>query len=395
MSKHLNDGQLRAALDGELGEIESRHLEGCPSCLERKRLIHSQVRQATGPLTFLAPASSPTPDSDLDARAALRRFQHRTLNHKETSMFKKLFASPALRYGLAALFVLAVIVSVPDTRALAARLLSLFRVQQVAVVPIDFTGMQQLTGRGPIGQQMGRLLSDSVTITQKPGGPVDVADAAQASQLAGFDVRLPEGMSATHISVMGAAAFTFTIDRAKAQALLEEAGHTDLVLPESIDGEDISVTIPSGVSTAYGNCPTPTDGESEREPGGESPGQRYADCTLLAQIPSPTVSAPASVDVPQLARIGLEFTGMSAEQAAAFTDGVDWTSTLVIPVPRNAAVYEQVSVDGVTGTLIQRTSNDGDAPQFSLIWVKDGIIYAISGLGTDSDKAIEMANSLQ
>jgi hypothetical protein len=39
-------------------------------------------------------------------------------------------------------------------------------------------------------------------------------------------------------------------------------------------------------------------------------------------------------------------------------------------------------------------SDDGDAPQFSLIWVKDGIIYAISGLGTDSKQAIKMANSL-
>jgi hypothetical protein len=28
------------------------------------------------------------------------------------------------------------------------------------------------------------------------------------------------------------------------------------------------------------------------------------------------------------------------------------------------------------------------------LWVKDGIIYAISGRGTNSDRAIEMANSL-
>jgi len=39
----------------------------------------------------------------------------------------------------------------------------------------------------------------------------------------------------------------------------------------------------------------------------------------------------------QLAQIGLEFTGMSSDQAAAFTKSVDWTSTLVVPVPINAA----------------------------------------------------------
>jgi len=34
--------------------------------------------------------------------------------------------------------------------------------------------------------------------------------------------------------VTGNAAFTFTIDRTKAQALLTEAGRSDLVLPDSM-----------------------------------------------------------------------------------------------------------------------------------------------------------------
>ena len=83
---------------------------------------------------------------------------------------------------------------------------------------------------------------------------------------------------------------------------------------------------------------------------------------------------------------------MSSEQAAAFTSTIDWTSTLVVPIPKNAASYEQVSVDGVTGTLIQRPADD--APQFSLLWVKDGIIYAIGGLGSNSEQALQIANSL-
>ena len=35
-----------------------------------------------------------------------------------------------------------------------------------------------------------------------------------------------------------------------------------------------------------------------------------------------------------------------------------------------------------------------DSPQFALLWVKDGIVYAISGLGTNSQQAIDIANSL-
>jgi hypothetical protein len=65
---------------------------------------------------------------------------------------------------------------------------------------------------------------------------------------------------------------------------------------------------------------------------------------------------------------------------------------LIVPIPKNAAVNKQVEVDGVTGTLIQRPADD--YPQFALIWVKDGVIYAISGLGANSQQALDMANSL-
>jgi hypothetical protein len=263
----------------------------------------------------------------------------------------------------------------------------------VVVVPIDYTGIQQLTGNDTFGKQISDLISSSTTVTQKPGEPTTATDADQASRLAGFTVRLPQGMTPTRISVENAAAFTIKIDRTKAQALLDEAGRSDLVLPDSIDGADVSVNIPASASAAYGTCPEPGVEKSglDINPGG-SAGRRYPDCVLLAEIPSPTVSAPAGVDVAQLAQIGLEFTGMTADQAAAFTQSVDWTSSLVVPIPKNAATYEQVTVDGVTGTLIQRPADD--APQYALLWVKDGILYAISSLGTDSQQAIQMANSL-
>jgi hypothetical protein len=308
-------------------------------------------------------------------------------------MFKRVFASPVLKIGLAIVLILAIVLAIPATRALADQLLSLFRVQQVVVVPVDFTGIQQLTGNNAIGSQISQLISSSVTVEQKPGEPASAADAKQASQMAGFNVRLPQGITPSSISVENAAAFSFKVDRAKAQALLNEAGRSDLVLPDSIDGADVKVKIPASMSAGYGNCPKP--GSEDNGLGfnsGGSAGRRFADCVLLAEIPSPTVSAPEDVNIPQLAQIALEFTGMSADQAVAFTSTVDWTSSLVVPVPKNAATYEKVSVDGVTGTLIQRPADD--APQYALIWVKNGIIYAISSLSADSTQAIQMANSL-
>ncbi len=391
MKDHLNDGQLRAALDGELDSDERKHLESCPQCQSRKNLLEAQVRPVAERLRFL---SSPTPD--LSTSAAWKKFNHETLAQKETSMFRKLFASPLIKYGVSAALVIALILAFPATRALAGELLNLFRVQQVTVVPVDFTGMEQLDGA--VGQNISQLISESVTMQKEPSDPIDAASADEASQLAGFNVRAPEGMIPSRISVMNGISFSFTINRDKAQSLLDEAGRSDLVLPDEVDGSDVSVRIPSSVSIAFGTCPEPSsEGETKREIDREmntsgSPGRVYADCIILAQIPSPEVSAPASLDIAKLAQIGLEFTGMSPEDAAQFTSTVDWTSTLVVPIPRNAASYQQVAVDGVTGTLIERPSDD--APQFALLWIKDGIIYTIGGLGNNSQKALEIANSL-
>lgn len=394
MNKHLNDGQLRAALDGELNLEELKHFEGCDHCQMRQRTIQVQTQQTADKLVFL---STETKDPSLSPAAALRsnsgqawnRFTKQKLTQKETPMFNKLFASPLIRFGLPALLILTMIIAIPGARAFAGELLGLFRVQQVTVVSIDPTGMEQLNGS--FGNQISALISDSVTITKEPTDPVEVSDANEASQLTGFTVRLPQDATPSRISVMSGSAFTLTVDRTKAQALLEEAGRSDLVLPDSIDGAEISVNIPSSVSVGYGTCPSPSGDEEEFE-GSGSPGRRYADCVILAEIPSPIVTTPPDVDVAQLAQIALEFTGMTSDQAATFTDTVDWTSTLVVPIPRNAATYEEIAVDGVTGTLIQRPSDD--APQFALIWVKDGVIYTIGGLGSNSQLAIEMANSL-
>jgi hypothetical protein len=376
-------------MDGEATPEERNHLESCTICRQQQSHLREETQSAARKLNYLAPKSQ---DPAIQPRIALAHFYDRVSTQKENSMFRKWFASPALRVGMAVIVLLALVVAIPSTRALADRLLNLFRVQQVAVVPVDFTGMQQLTGDSAFGKQISQILASSITMTKEPESPVVAASPEEASQIAGFSVRLPSGMTPTRITVEKGAAFSFKVDRAKAQALLDEAGRKDLVLPNSIDGTDISVDIPSGVSTSYGKCPDPTSEGVGLNLAGGSPGRNYPDCVILAQIPSPTVNAPADVNVSQLAQIGLEFSGMSPDQAAAFAKTVDWTSSLVIPIPKNAATYEQIAVDGVTGTLIQRPADD--APQFALVWVKNGIIYAIGGLGSNSQKAIQMASAL-
>ncbi|MGE5377280.1 MAG: anti-sigma factor family protein [Bacteroidota bacterium] len=388
MEKHLTDGELRAALDGELEADRSRHLQVCAGCQERQAQIQANSQQAARLLGFLTPGEEPVPS----VQAAWNRFNQEVMIKKELSMFKRWFSYPMVRFGTATLLILALVLAFPGTRAMAGELLNLFRVQQVTVVPVDFTGLEQLNGNRALGDQFTQLISQSMVMKKKPGDPVQAASADEASKLAGFAVRLPAGSTPSQIYVMDSAAFTVEVNREKAQALLDEAGRRDLVLPNSVDGADISVNVPASVSVSYGTCPKPQKGEADHGEGG-IPGRRYPDCVMLVEMPSPTVDAPASLNIDELAQIGLEFTGMSKEDAASFTKNINWASTLVIPIPRNAATYQQVTVDGVSGTLIQRPADD--APQYVLIWIKDGIIHAISGLGTNSQQAVEMANSLK
>jgi hypothetical protein len=250
MNKHLNDGQLRAALDAELSLSEQQHLENCATCQARQQTVQAQVQLAASRLAFLA--NSPD-DRAPAARTALKHLQNEIQIRKETSMFKKFFTLPLVRFGLAVVLILAIVVAIPTTRVLADQLLNLFRIQQVTVIPVDFTGMQQLTGDSVFGKQVSQLLSSSITMTQKPGDPVSADDAAQASQLTGFNVRLPKEMTPSNIYVGKAAAFTFKVDRARAQALLDESGRKDLYCRQKSTG--LIFTSPSRHMSAWVTAP--------------------------------------------------------------------------------------------------------------------------------------------
>ncbi len=310
-------------------------------------------------------------------------------------MLRSLFAGRlrAAWIGVGTVVALVVAFSFAPVRTWAGEFLGLFRVQRIAVVQVDATRFNALNDDSTLGDQISQMFSESVKTIREPGDPQVVADAAEASQAAGFNVRLPQGSeSPSQIVVQTGAAFEITVDRDLAQAVLNDAGRSDLQLPAGLDGAKISVDIPAGVSAAYGKCPDmafkPGPDVTE-EPKYDEP----KDCLILAQIPSPTVNTPPDVDIGQLAEIGLQFTGMTADEAHAFSQTVDWTSTLVIPIPRNGAGYEQVAVDGTTGNLIYRNP-ESIWKRYTLLWVKDGVVYGLTGYGDPQD-GVALANTLQ
>ena len=161
--------------------------------------------------------------------------------------------------------------------------------------------------------------------------------------------------------------------RDSAQALLEAAGHTDIKLPATLDGAPITIDIPTAVVSSYGACRTARERQSQMDT-----------CLILTQLPSPTVTTPPDLNMQELAAAGLQMAGLSPLEAQAFSRAVDWTSTLVIPIPVGQADYQQVFVDGVTGYLIASTGNN-DLPSQTLIWTRDGMIYDLTTFNPKSD----------
>jgi hypothetical protein len=115
------------------------------------------------------------------------------------------------------------------------------------------------------------------------------------------------------------------------------------------------------------------------------------------------------LDLGGVAEFGLQLAGMTPEQAHLFSQTVDWTSTIAIPIPRNAASFETVTVDGVKGLMItgladrQVVARLGEGsrnhmtklpPAYGLVWVYNGVMYSVGGFG-DPSQAQPLAASLR
>jgi len=392
----ITDGILRAKLDGELSEEELRevanHLAACGHCRRRAEELACQAEQVRGVLSTLAPLPGEAPT---DARIAFARFQaQRSAREAETpSLLSRLFA-PRLRPAWGALAVVSVVVaslSFAPARSWAQKILAMLRVQKITVVTVDLPALPGQESNPRFGEALKRLLSDDVVVTMDPGKPRLVADAQQASQLAGFRVRLLGAPAdAPVVSVGGESAFHMTVNRDRLQALLEEAGRPDLELPASLDGATFAVHVSPSVFAQYGSCPK----FDHRSPPTPEQMASLNNCVIFTQVPSPTVSVPPELNIAQLAETAFQLAGMSAAEAHTLCQTVDWTSTLVIPIPRDAASAETTEVDGVQATLICSPAYGTWRPAgYTLLWVKNGIIYSLAGFGSP-DQAAGLANSL-
>jgi hypothetical protein len=375
----VDTGMLRSYLDGEGNAAATgEHVAVCDACQGEVETLKSRAANVRAGMEYL-----PQP-ARVDAGAAWSRLRMRM---SEADRQRRILWSPLRAWSLAAAGMVAVaailVTTVSPLRAWAENLLSIFRVEHVAVVDINSGSFKGLENDAVFNQAMSRIISEEVTVTEAPQKPQPVADAATAAKIAGFDVHLLAGQTPASLTVRSTITAQMKLDRDRLQSIVDEAGRSDLQIPSSVDGAVIGIRLPAGVMAFYGNC-------GSKEAGG-STAPEDATCVKLNELPSPTASAPKEVDPAQIAQVALQFAGLSATEAANFTQTVDWTSTFVLPVLHGQATYEKVNVGGNDAVLLRPRLSGA---RFNLLWVDNGILYSLMGTGDDTT-ALNLAAQIE
>ncbi len=289
---------------------------------------------------------------------------------------------PALALALGAV-VLAASFTLPAVRVAAQSALDLFRVRSFAAVEVDESRLEQLKKLHDDygGEDASTLLFEKPEVLQDPGKPVDYPSVDLAGSAAGLPglrkpAALPGGLAFETAVVTGQGAARMTLRTERLQHVLDALGITDVRVPQGLDGQAVTVHMPASVMQNYGN------GKSK---------------LTIIEGTSPEVALPLGTDMRQLGELGLRVLGLDADEARRIAAGVDWRSTLLVPVPVNAASFRQVDVNGHKGLFIRM---NGDAAGgrggrgVMVMWTEGERVLAVQGNLPDAD-VLDIATSLR
>jgi hypothetical protein len=249
----------------------------------------------------------------------------------------------------------------PSVRASAQAMLDLFRVRNFAPVAFDPSRLEKLRD---MGDDHPLMVFDKKEVLQDPGEPMTLETPEKASSVVGYPVRtlqfLPGGLKLESVKVEDRGAMRVSADGGKVHTLLETLNLSDIQIPRELDGQWITVRKPQVVYQSYAN------------------GKRRA---TLIQAQSPEIELPPGADLPRLAEIGLRVLGVDKTQARRLAQSVDWRTTLLVPVPMNAASFRGIEIQGNPGLLIEtvKRTDDGDRQREGtmVLWSDGGKLYAV------------------
>lgn len=262
-----------------------------------------------------------------------------------TTMFNR-------RFAIAALVVLMLVAafSFPPVRAAASDFLGLFRVQKfapISVSPEQLAVLEEISAQG--------LHPGELVMSDQPGAPQVVSSAAEAEEVAGYAVHtLPELGTPESMAVEPGGSGTLIVDLAQLRTMMSMAGVDPELLPMSLEGAEISVVMYPAVQ------------------------QAWADGTTFVQMPSPEVDYPDDVNPAAIGEAVLQVLGLSPPEAKRLSTAIDWTNTLVLPIPANIASFSEVSVGGNSGLALTSVEGYGNA----IVWQSRDKLYVLNGSGS-------------
>jgi len=264
--------------------------------------------------------------------------------------------------GFFVVLLIAVVLAFPSVRAAASDFLGFFRVQKFAAISISPRQLATLQRIGEDG-----LFPGELEVISEQGPTQELGSLTEATLIAGYRVRTPTSIDApTTVRLTPGGQGRLTVRLEAARSILRAADVDPNLLPDSLEGAQVDVTIYPIVE------------------------QQWADGMMLVQTQSPLVDYPDDVDTAALGAALLQFLGMPADEAQRLAQSIDWTNTLVLPVPAELATFSQARVDGVDGLALTSLEGYGS----SLMWEKDGIVYMLTAEGQDVNALRDIANSL-
>jgi hypothetical protein len=377
--RHLTEGELRAYLDDELHtgtqEWIQAHLSNCVKCRDKIEEVKTRGTYVRTRMQSLETVLMP-----VYVETAHRRWEKQVKPagvRKRVSFFNT--RSRLVWTAVTLVLVMTLLLSLAPLRALANDFLALFRVQKLEFV--EFNPLNLPNSEASLrtaAMEVDKLLDEEVELILH-GDPQVVTQVA-AREMTDFAVRFPDisGL-VTRITLQPRFDMVLQLDLAEIRTLFAAIGYSGVNFPQTLDGAVIQAVFDNAVVTAMGQC--------AEDPSGPS---ASGDCTIFIQTPSPGITAPPELDLHQLGQLYLQMLGMKSSQADRFSRNIDWTTTLVVPIPSTEATFEDVVVDGVPGTIVTgRRYNE-----VVLMWVKNDIVYAVVGVG-EADTLLDIANSLE
>lgn len=246
-----------------------------------------------------------------------------------------------------ALFIFVFAFSFPVVRAAASDFLGLFRVQKFAAISVSTEQIAILERVAAEGLTPGRF-----EVVQEPGPQIPAASLAEAERLTGVALRRPSALAAAdEVYITEGGSGRLIIDLEGVRGILSAAGVDPMGLPDDLDGKPVEVSVFALIEQHWRGGP------------------------WMMQTASPQVAYPDHLDPIVMGQSLLQLLGMNEAESIRLAQSLDWTGTLLLPIPQQLASFREIDIDGVSGLALTGVDNESTV----IIWQRDGMVYLLGG----------------